>query len=210
MGSPKWNRSNSGSSSNKLCGRENAAESPPNVLLRKLDFGLAGEADGRRLEVVADGLPLNWQSTPQWSVLCTVTGGPDRVQPTHWEWLWSGGAKSAKQVGGVRSGSRGPLGRGNPKTSSANWPQVWRLRWGSMVSCVVARAVADSLLGLPRALGADVVTPLVQDVNGICWHLCCRKKKNLRDLHHLLDIGLESGVTAGIGLLLFLPRTAGS
>ena len=29
-----------------------------NVLLRELDFGLVGEADGQRLEVVADGLPL--------------------------------------------------------------------------------------------------------------------------------------------------------
>ena len=37
--------------------------------------------------------------------------------------------------------------------------QGWRLRWGSMVSCVVARAVADSLLGPPRYMLW----------NGICW-----------------------------------------
>ena len=42
--------------------------------------------------------------------------------------------------------------------------QAWRIRWGSMVSCVVARAVASSLLGLPRALGADGDTPLLHDV----------------------------------------------
>ena len=30
-----------------------------NVFLRELDFGLMNEADGRRLEVVADGLPLS-------------------------------------------------------------------------------------------------------------------------------------------------------
>ena len=42
--------------------------------------------------------------------------------------------------------------------------QAWRIRWGSLVSCVVARAVASSLLGLPRALGADVDTLLFHDV----------------------------------------------
>ena len=31
--------------------------------------------------------------------------------------------------------------------------QVWRIRWGSLVSCVVARAVALHCWGLPRALG---------------------------------------------------------
>ena len=131
---------------------------------------------------------LNWQSTPQWSVLCTVTGGSERVQPTHRELLWrqqdaaksgdirSFWGQSEKQVGGVlevggrwsrashfisqlaraRARQEHPILRRRPE-------QAWRLRWGSMVSRVVARAVADSLLGLPRALGADGVN-LVQDV----------------------------------------------
>ena len=33
--------------------------------------------------------------------------------------------------------------------------QAWRLRWGSLFSCTVARAVATSLLELPGARGAD-------------------------------------------------------
>ena len=42
--------------------------------------------------------------------------------------------------------------------------QAWRIRLRSMVSCVVARAVAVSLLGLPLALGANGDTLLVHDV----------------------------------------------
>ena len=65
---------------------------------------------------------LNWQSTPQWSVFCTVTGGPDRG--VFWRQqdaaksgdIRSWWAKSAKQVGGVRSGSRGPLVAGIPRS----------------------------------------------------------------------------------------------
>ena len=33
--------------------------------------------------------------------------------------------------------------------------QAWRLRWGSLFSCTVARAVATSLLELPGARSAD-------------------------------------------------------
>ena len=135
---------------------------------------------------------LNWQSTPQWSVLCTVTGGPDRVQPTHQEWLWrqQDAAKSGDirswwgQERGVEVGSRwsresqdfiSQLARARARQEQPllrrRAEQAWRHRWGSMVSCVVA--VADSLLGLPRALGAD--TPLLQDVErdllaaGFAW-----------------------------------------
>ena len=53
--------------------------------------------------------------------------------------------------------------------------QAWRIRWGSMVSCVVARAVASSLLGLLRALGADGDTPLLHDVERdlLAAGFCC-------------------------------------
>ena len=37
--------------------------------------------------------------------------------------------------------------------------QAWRLRWGSMLSCTAARAVAASLLELLGARGADGATP---------------------------------------------------
>ena len=42
--------------------------------------------------------------------------------------------------------------------------QAWRLRWGSLISCTVARAVAMSLLGLPGVRGADGLCPPSHDV----------------------------------------------
>ena len=42
--------------------------------------------------------------------------------------------------------------------------QAWRLRWGSLLSCAVARAVAMSLLDLPGSRGADGIFPLSHDV----------------------------------------------
>ena len=124
----------------------------------------------------------NLQSTQPWSAHCTVTAGPDRVQPTHQEWLWRqqdaaksgdtrsswGQARSRLVVFGVEVGGRWSResqdfisqvararARREPPFLRRRAEQPWRIRWGSMVSCVVARAVADSLLGLPRALGAD-------------------------------------------------------
>ena len=42
--------------------------------------------------------------------------------------------------------------------------QAWRLRWGSLLSCAVARAVAMSLLDLPGSRGADGTCPQAHDV----------------------------------------------
>ena len=42
--------------------------------------------------------------------------------------------------------------------------QAWRLRWGSLFSCTVARAVASSLLELPGAWGADGACPASHEV----------------------------------------------
>ena len=42
--------------------------------------------------------------------------------------------------------------------------QAWRMRWGSLIACAVARAVALSLLELSRAVGADGDTPAAYDV----------------------------------------------
>ena len=54
--------------------------------------------------------------------------------------------------------------------------QEWRLRWGSLLSCAAARAVAMSLLDLPGSRGSDGVCPLPHDVE--------------RDFRHAgLDVG---------------------
>ena len=37
--------------------------------------------------------------------------------------------------------------------------QAWRLRWGALLSCTAARAVADIFLELPGSVGADGDTP---------------------------------------------------
>ena len=42
--------------------------------------------------------------------------------------------------------------------------QAWRLQWGSLLSCTVARAVAMSLLELPGTRGADGVCPPTHEV----------------------------------------------
>ena len=54
--------------------------------------------------------------------------------------------------------------------------QAWRLRWGSLLSCAAARAVAMSLLDLPGSRGSDGTCPLPHDVE--------------RDFRHAgLDVG---------------------
>ena len=50
--------------------------------------------------------------------------------------------------------------------------QVWRMRWGAILACATARAVATSLLNLCTAHGADGDTPPAHEVEGapqVCW-----------------------------------------
>ena len=48
--------------------------------------------------------------------------------------------------------------------------QAWRLRWGSLLACTAARAVAASLLELPCAHGADGDTPASHEVERVLGH----------------------------------------
>ena len=41
---------------------------------------------------------------------------------------------------------------------------AWRLRWGSLLACTAAKAVADSLLELPGVFGADGDVPPSHEV----------------------------------------------
>ena len=54
--------------------------------------------------------------------------------------------------------------RGKPHLMRRRTEQAWRLRWGSMLSCAAARAVATSLLELPGARGGDGETATAADV----------------------------------------------
>ena len=60
------------------CARGGSEQATTNVLLRDFDLGFVGsEADGRRLEIVVDGLPIfsgAQLSTPRWCV-CVRCGG---------------------------------------------------------------------------------------------------------------------------------------
>ena len=56
------------------------------------------------------------------------------------------------------------IARGEPHLMRRRMEQAWRLRWGSMLSCAAARAVATSLLELPGARGGDGETPTFADV----------------------------------------------
>ena len=79
----------------------------------------------------------------------------------------------AVEVGGrwsaETSGFVGALARAKSRCAvplmrkRAEWS--WRLRWGSILSCAAARAVASSLLELPRtSCGADGEVPLEHEV----------------------------------------------
>ena len=113
-------------------------------------------SESRRLEFVADGLPLFGRA--QLAIDTTVVSALHVVFGVEVGGRWSRESQDfISQLARARARQEQPLLRRRAE-------QAWRFRWGSMVSCVVARAVADSLLGLPRALGADGVTPLAQDV----------------------------------------------
>ena len=49
--------------------------------------------------------------------------------------------------------------------------QAWRMRWGAMLSCAAAKAVATSLLGLRCAHGSDGDTPSTWEVEGEHRHV---------------------------------------
>ena len=44
--------------------------------------------------------------------------------------------------------------------------QAWRMRWGCMLSCAAAKAVAMSLLGLRGTHGSDGDTPSTWEIEG--------------------------------------------
>ena len=76
--------------------------------------------------------------------------------------------------------------RGETHLMRQRTKQAWRLRWGSLLSCVAARVVATLMLELPGARGADGETLAATDVeqdsrNAGCVWLC------LVSLHWLLN-----------------------
>ena len=159
-----------------------------NVLLRDLDLGFVGaEADGRRLEIVVDGLLLfsGAQLAVDTTLVCAlrrdgrpttraavengarVTRARRRKDSTYPE-LVGRLSRARLVVLGVEVGGRfseeirsflTQLARAKTRCENhilrRRVEQAWRLRWGSLLACTAARAVAASLLELPFAQGAD-------------------------------------------------------
>ena len=166
-------------------GQRGCARVTTNILFRDLDLTEPSAADGPRLEVVADGLPLF--GVPQLTIDTTL------VSTLHANGLprRAGVDGAALQAARCRKERRDPelarrfgrarlvvlaaevCGRLSKETQSflsslahakarsetslmrRRVEQAWRLRWSSLFSCTVARAVATSLLELPGARGAD-------------------------------------------------------
>ena len=94
--------------------------------------------------------------------------------------------------------------RVKPKASQEGWSlrrraeQAWRMRWSSIISCSVARAVAESWLELLRVSGADGDKPLTHDVERDFQHVClalwvglvspCRLERCLTLCSPLIDL----------------------
>ena len=58
--------------------------------------------------------------------------------------------------------------RGETQLMRRRAEQGWRLRWGSILACAAARAVASTMLELPGARGSDGDVPTSHDVEWEC------------------------------------------
>ena len=93
----------------RVC-REGGARVRTNVFVRDMDLAQHDHADGRRLEVVADGPLLfggSQLATPQWCHLCTQTEVPGEVQPPKMgkPWRRPADAKSARTLSLLEKGA---------------------------------------------------------------------------------------------------------
>ena len=177
----------------RIC-REAGGRVTTNVLVRDLDLAEPNAADARRLEVVADGLPLfgGAQLAVDTTIVSTLhaNGVPRRV---HVDGVVLAAARQRKErrypeLVGRRGRARlvvlavevcgrwsqetqrffSSLARAEarsvPPLLRKRVEQAWRLRWGSLFSCTVAGAVASSLLELPGTRGADGACPASHEV----------------------------------------------
>ena len=163
-------------------------------MVRDLDLALPHVVDGRRLEVVVDGLPLHGgaQLAVDTTLACALhRDGRPRRRAAVEDGVALTAARRRKEamypelvgrlvhvvVIGVEVGGRWApetrhfltqLARAKVRDETPlmrrRVEQARRLRWGSLLSCVAARAVAMSLLELPWVSGADGDTPASHEV----------------------------------------------
>ena len=179
----------------RIC-REVGGRVATNVFVRDLDLDVHNAGDARRLEVVADLLPLfgGAQLAVDTTLVSVLRGdGSARTGAARRDGVTLAAARRAKELRypelvGRRARARLVVlavevgGRWSPETQqflsllarararAEGWllrrraEMAWRLRWGSLLACSVARAVATSLLELPQASGADGETPALHEI----------------------------------------------
>ena len=167
---------------------------------KSVPSGVVGVLDGRRLEVVADGLPL-LNGAQAGSRHHSGQPNPPRRNPETQNASCQRGrvaARSAEQRGDVprvgwarwpseacRVGRRGWGAFLRQFISSLAWVKTqgmsdllrrrastaWTRRWSALLSCAAARAFASSLLDGRASGGVDGETPHVQEVLAAARHL---------------------------------------
>ena len=171
-----------------------------NLFVIDLDLPVAPH-DARRLEVVADGLPLfgRAQLAIDTTLVSPVRGEPrgqcarqdgaaltEAHRLKHRTYLELSGSQGrarlvvlAAKVGGRWSEEAqsfvSQLARAKvrsfPRVLRGRARQAWQHRWSAVLSCATARAFALSLLDRRAALGCDGDTLTVSDAVAACRHL---------------------------------------
>ena len=172
----------------RVC-REPGGRVTTNIMVRDLDLAEPRAADGRRLEVVVDGLPLfgGCQLAVDTTVVCALhcDGSPhrgaDNLDGVVLERARRRKERTYPELVGQRRRARlvvrlettsflSQLAKARSRQETAlmrrRVEQAWRMRWGAILACATARAVATSLLNLCTAHGADGNTPPVHEVEG--------------------------------------------
>ena len=156
----------------RIC-REAGGRVSTNVHLRDLDLHAPIAADGRRLEVAVDRLPLFRAAHNEGVAISMAERRKERRYPE----LVGRRARSrlvvlAVEVGGKWSPTTQHFTSGLARARARceglllrrRAEQAWRLRWDTLLSCTAARAVADTFLELPGSVGADGDTPASHEV----------------------------------------------
>ena len=170
----------------RVC-REAGGRVTTNAMVRDLDLPVPNAADGRRLEVVVDGLPLfgGSQLAIDTTLVCALRsdGTPHRGaaeadgvvlsrarhrKEQRYPELVGPGSRARLVVLAVEVGGRWSAEmrtfvaqlakakvREEPRLLQKRAEQAWRMRWGAILSCAAAKAVATCLLDLRCAHGAD-------------------------------------------------------
>ena len=127
----------------RIC-REAGGRVTTNVLVRDLDLTEPNAADALRLEVVADGLPLFGGFRARgWYPKLVGRRGRARLVVLAVEVCGRWSQETQRFLSSLARAES----RSVPPLLRKRVEQAWRLRWGSLFSCTVARAVGSSLRG---------------------------------------------------------------